>query len=192
MRNLARGALLRCTPTLLQPCNTCLAHTPPRRNLFDKTGVKPSQVGILVVNCSLHNPTPSWCAHIMNHFKMGSDVLSFNLGGMGCSGEQPGNRLGSAACNHSPGGEGLRAPSTASSTEVARCCGPNPVLCRERVPGSSVRNSCVLERSWHAASMFGAERHQQSCLCRCALQPAPSPSTWRGACSCKCQTHTPW
>lgn len=57
-----------------------------RRELFDKTGVKPSQVGILVVNCSLFVPTPSWCAHIMNTFKMSSNVLSFNLGGMGCSG----------------------------------------------------------------------------------------------------------
>lgn len=57
------------------------------RDLFEKTGVKPSQVGILVVNCSLFVPTPSWCAHIMNTFKMSSDTLSFNLGGMGCSGE---------------------------------------------------------------------------------------------------------
>jgi hypothetical protein len=58
-----------------------------RRDLFAKTGVKPSQIGVLIVNCSLFVPTPSWCAHIMNHFKMGSNVLSFNLGGMGCSGE---------------------------------------------------------------------------------------------------------
>jgi len=56
------------------------------RDLFEKTGVKPSQVGILVVNCSLFVPTPSWCAHIMNHFKMSGNTLSFNLGGMGCSG----------------------------------------------------------------------------------------------------------
>lgn len=55
------------------------------RDLFEKTGVKPSQVGILVVNCSLFVPTPSWCAHIMNHFKMSGNTLSFNLGGMGCS-----------------------------------------------------------------------------------------------------------
>lgn len=56
------------------------------RDLFTKTGVAPSQVGVLVVNCSLFSPTPSLAAHIMNHFKMASSVLSFNLGGMGCSG----------------------------------------------------------------------------------------------------------
>jgi 3-ketoacyl-CoA synthase len=49
--------------------------------------VKPSQIGIVIVNCSLFVPTPSWCAHIQHSFKMRSDVLSFNLGGMGCSGE---------------------------------------------------------------------------------------------------------
>jgi 3-ketoacyl-CoA synthase len=57
------------------------------RELFEKTGVKPSQIGIVIVNCSLFVPTPSWCAHIQHSFKMRSDVLSFNLGGMGCSGE---------------------------------------------------------------------------------------------------------
>ncbi|KAF6266311.1 FAE1/Type III polyketide synthase-like protein-domain-containing protein [Scenedesmus sp. NREL 46B-D3] len=54
-------------------------------DLLEKTGVKPSQVGILVVNCSLFCPTPSLCAHIMNHFKMGKSTITYNLGGMGCS-----------------------------------------------------------------------------------------------------------
>lgn len=49
--------------------------------------MKPSQIGIVIVNCSLFVPTPSWCAHIQHSFKMRSNVLSFNLGGMGCSGE---------------------------------------------------------------------------------------------------------
>jgi hypothetical protein len=43
-------------------------------------------VGILVVNCSLFNPTPSLSAAVMNHFKMGSNTINYNLGGMGCSG----------------------------------------------------------------------------------------------------------
>lgn len=34
---------------------------------------------------SLFNPTPSLSAMIMNHFKMGSRTINYNLGGMGCS-----------------------------------------------------------------------------------------------------------
>lgn len=54
-------------------------------NLFAKTGVKPKEVDILIVNCSLFNPTPSLSAMIVNHFKMRGNVKTYNLGGMGCS-----------------------------------------------------------------------------------------------------------
>lgn len=53
--------------------------------LLEKTGVKAKDIGILVVNCSLFNPTPSLSAMIVNHYKLRGNVLSFNLGGMGCS-----------------------------------------------------------------------------------------------------------
>eukprot|EP00246_Nothoceros_aenigmaticus_P003656 TRINITY_DN14832_c0_g1_i2.p1 TRINITY_DN14832_c0_g1~~TRINITY_DN14832_c0_g1_i2.p1 ORF type:complete len:523 (+),score=73.38 TRINITY_DN14832_c0_g1_i2:421-1989(+) len=53
--------------------------------LFEKTGVKPKEIGILVVNCSLFNPTPSLSAMIVNHYKMRGNVCSINLSGMGCS-----------------------------------------------------------------------------------------------------------
>ena len=53
--------------------------------LFQKTRIKPKDVGILVVNCSHFNPTPSLSAMIINHYKMRGNILSFNLGGMGCS-----------------------------------------------------------------------------------------------------------
>ncbi|XP_049376854.1 3-ketoacyl-CoA synthase 11-like [Solanum stenotomum] len=53
--------------------------------LLAKTSVKPKDIGILVVNCSLFNPTPSLSAMIVNHYKLRGNVISYNLGGMGCS-----------------------------------------------------------------------------------------------------------
>ncbi|KAK6278934.1 hypothetical protein POUND7_019201 [Theobroma cacao] len=53
--------------------------------LLAKTGVKPRDIGILVVNSSLFNPTPSLSAAIVNHYKLRGNILSYNLGGMGCS-----------------------------------------------------------------------------------------------------------
>ncbi|CAN6288484.1 unnamed protein product [Urochloa humidicola] len=54
--------------------------------LFASTGVDPRRdVRLLVVNCSLFNPTPSLASMIINHYKMREDIKSFNLGGMGCS-----------------------------------------------------------------------------------------------------------
>ncbi|KDD74174.1 FAE1/Type III polyketide synthase-like protein, partial [Helicosporidium sp. ATCC 50920] len=42
-------------------------------------------IDILIVNCSLFNPTPSLSAMLVNRFKMRSDVVTYNLSGMGCS-----------------------------------------------------------------------------------------------------------
>ncbi|MBA0688823.1 hypothetical protein Goari_006589, partial [Gossypium aridum] len=53
--------------------------------LFAKTGVDPKEIGILIVNCSLFNPTPSLSAMIVNHYKLRTNINSYNLGGMGCS-----------------------------------------------------------------------------------------------------------
>lgn len=53
--------------------------------LFAKTGVQPRDIDILVVNCSLFNPTPSLSAMIVNHYKLRTNIKSYNLGGMGCS-----------------------------------------------------------------------------------------------------------
>ncbi|KAG6725701.1 hypothetical protein I3842_02G045000 [Carya illinoinensis] len=53
--------------------------------LFEKTGIRAKDIGILVVNCSLFNPTPSLSSMIVNHYKLRTDIKSYNLGGMGCS-----------------------------------------------------------------------------------------------------------
>ncbi|PIA45116.1 hypothetical protein AQUCO_01700571v1 [Aquilegia coerulea] len=53
--------------------------------LLAKTGVKAKDIGILVVNCSLFNPTPSLSAMLVNHYKLRGNIVSYNLGGMGCS-----------------------------------------------------------------------------------------------------------
>ncbi|KAI3497316.1 hypothetical protein L1887_39841 [Cichorium endivia] len=54
-------------------------------NLFKSTNVNPKDIGILVVNCSLFNPTPSLSSMIVNKYKLRGNIKSFNLGGMGCS-----------------------------------------------------------------------------------------------------------
>ncbi|CAN1169192.1 3-ketoacyl-CoA synthase 11 [Linum perenne] len=53
--------------------------------LLAKTKLNPKEIGILVVNCSLFNPTPSLSAMVINHYKLRGNVVSYNLGGMGCS-----------------------------------------------------------------------------------------------------------
>lgn len=55
------------------------------RNCLHRTETYPTEVDILIVNCSLFSPTPSLCAMVMNRFKMRGDVMAYNLSGMGCS-----------------------------------------------------------------------------------------------------------
>ncbi|KAL3500403.1 hypothetical protein ACH5RR_039496 [Cinchona calisaya] len=53
--------------------------------LLAKISLKPKDIGILIVNCSLFNPTPSLSAMVINHYKLRGNIISYNLGGMGCS-----------------------------------------------------------------------------------------------------------
>lgn len=55
-------------------------------NLLNKTGLNPKDIDILIVNCSLFCPTPSLSSMVVNKYKMRSNIKSFNLSGMGCSG----------------------------------------------------------------------------------------------------------
>uniref|UniRef100_A0A7S1U9N3 3-ketoacyl-CoA synthase n=1 Tax=Phaeomonas parva TaxID=124430 RepID=A0A7S1U9N3_9STRA len=54
-------------------------------DVLEKTGIKAKDIDILIVNCSLFSPTPSLCAIVANKFGMRSDLLTYNLSGMGCS-----------------------------------------------------------------------------------------------------------
>ncbi|KAF5189267.1 3-ketoacyl-CoA synthase [Thalictrum thalictroides] len=76
------------------PANPCLAEARKEAEtvmfgaideLLEKTGVKPNDIGILIVNCSLFNPSPSLSAMLVNHYKFRGNIMSYNLGGMGCS-----------------------------------------------------------------------------------------------------------
>ncbi|KAJ7979753.1 3-ketoacyl-CoA synthase [Quillaja saponaria] len=53
--------------------------------VFEKTGLKAKDIGILIVNCSMFNPAPSLSSMIVNHYKLANNILSYSLGGMGCS-----------------------------------------------------------------------------------------------------------
>ncbi|CAN6444921.1 unnamed protein product [Victoria cruziana] len=73
-------------------------------NVLSSTKIHPRQITFLVVNCGIFNVVPSLSAMLVNHYKMRSDIQTYNLGGMGCAagvvavdlartllGSQPGN-----------------------------------------------------------------------------------------------------
>uniref|UniRef100_A0A0D9WP19 3-ketoacyl-CoA synthase n=1 Tax=Leersia perrieri TaxID=77586 RepID=A0A0D9WP19_9ORYZ len=53
--------------------------------LLAKTGISPDAIDILVANCSLFCPTPSFVDMIVNKYKLRTDIRSVHLSGMGCS-----------------------------------------------------------------------------------------------------------
>ncbi|KAI4320219.1 hypothetical protein MLD38_033724 [Melastoma candidum] len=55
------------------------------QNLLSVTNISPRAIDVLICNSSMFSPTPSLTAMVVNEFKMRSNVLSYNLSGMGCS-----------------------------------------------------------------------------------------------------------
>lgn len=55
------------------------------KDALEKAAVSPREIDVLIINCSLFSPTPSLCAMVLTHFGMRSDVVTYNLSGMGCS-----------------------------------------------------------------------------------------------------------
>ncbi|XP_014498962.1 probable 3-ketoacyl-CoA synthase 21 [Vigna radiata var. radiata] len=55
------------------------------KNLFEKNKINPKTIDILITNSSVFCPTPSLSAMVVNRFRMRSNIMSFNLSGMGCS-----------------------------------------------------------------------------------------------------------
>jgi len=49
------------------------------------SGVAPAQVDAVIVNCSLFCPTPSLAAMVVRMWGLRPDVITYNLGGQGCS-----------------------------------------------------------------------------------------------------------
>ncbi|ESQ32382.1 hypothetical protein EUTSA_v10004159mg [Eutrema salsugineum] len=54
-------------------------------DLLKKNKLNPRSIDVLITNCSLHAPTPSLSAMVINKFHMRSNIKSFNLSGMGCA-----------------------------------------------------------------------------------------------------------
>lgn len=77
------------------------------KEIFERTGVLPEQIDILIINCSLFAPTPSLCALVCNEFCLREDVRTFNLGGMGCSANVVSVDLAKELLQNRPGARAL-------------------------------------------------------------------------------------
>mmetsp|Transcript_149972 Transcript_149972/g.481933 ORF Transcript_149972/g.481933 Transcript_149972/m.481933 type:complete len:601 (+) Transcript_149972:245-2047(+) len=77
------------------------------RDVLQRTGVRPTAIDILIINCSLFCPTPSLCALVCNEFCLRQDVRTYNLGGMGCSANVISVDLAKQLLQNQPGARAL-------------------------------------------------------------------------------------
>lgn len=54
-------------------------------DLLAVTGIRTSDIRILIVNCGVLNTTPSLSAMLVNRYRLSHRIQSYNLGGMGCA-----------------------------------------------------------------------------------------------------------
>ncbi|KAJ7975611.1 3-ketoacyl-CoA synthase [Quillaja saponaria] len=54
-------------------------------DLLAKIRLSPSDIDILILNCSAFCPSPSLSSIVINKYSMRSDIKSYNISGMGCS-----------------------------------------------------------------------------------------------------------
>jgi 3-ketoacyl-CoA synthase len=54
-------------------------------DLLKKTKISAQDIDIVIVNCSLFNPTPSLAEMLINKFKLRHNIIAYNIAGMGCS-----------------------------------------------------------------------------------------------------------
>jgi 3-ketoacyl-CoA synthase len=52
---------------------------------FARSGVKPEEIDVLIVNCSIFTTTPVFSDMVVNRYQLRADVHNVNLSGMGCS-----------------------------------------------------------------------------------------------------------
>ncbi|KAI3465428.1 hypothetical protein Pfo_022091 [Paulownia fortunei] len=53
--------------------------------VLSKTLIDPLSIDIVIVTCGSFSHSPSLCSLIVNHYKLKTDVKTYNLSGMGCS-----------------------------------------------------------------------------------------------------------
>nr|XP_043635199.1 3-ketoacyl-CoA synthase 5-like [Erigeron canadensis] len=58
---------------------------PVFENLLSKTKLSPSDIDIIIFNCSGFCPSPSISSIIINKYSLREDIKSYNISGMGCS-----------------------------------------------------------------------------------------------------------
>ncbi|KAF8670760.1 hypothetical protein HU200_050427 [Digitaria exilis] len=49
------------------------------------SGVRPEDIDVVILNCSIFTPTPVFADMVVNRYKLRADVQNVNLSGMGCS-----------------------------------------------------------------------------------------------------------